>query len=216
MSVIKRKTDKQKKKRLTGKERQTQILEQAQYLCAKKGFSGTTLDEIARKSGVSRALVVQHFGSKEGLYEALIDYLFKYHPMEDDPDIKKYMEKKDDYGVFKAYFKHAYKYMTKDKEHSPLRLILFSMLEKPDLYERHYKQRFAKGLSVLEQYISKRIDDKAFRDVNPKHVAIAFSAMLTQLLIQEITVPRFRNEKAFMNCIETMITLFINGLNNRD
>ncbi|WP_198012227.1 TetR/AcrR family transcriptional regulator [Desulfosarcina sp. BuS5] len=35
---------------------------QAQKLCAKKGFAGTTLDEIAREAGVSRALIVQHFG----------------------------------------------------------------------------------------------------------------------------------------------------------
>ncbi len=202
----------QKKKRLSGKERRNQILQQAQYLCARKGFSGTTLDEIAKKAGVSRALIIQHFQNKEKLYEALIDYVFESHPMEEDPEIKKYMDEKDDYGVFKAYCQHVFKYMTKDKEHSPLRLIFFSMLEKPRLYEKHYEQRLSKGLTLLEKYISKRIKDGTFREIDPAHVAAAFSAVLTQLLIQEIVVPRFHDEKTFMNCIDTIIDLFINGL----
>jgi len=214
--MTKNKINNYKKQRLTGSQRQTQILQKAQDLCSRKGFAGSTLDEIARKSGISRALIVQHFGSKKGLYEALIDYLFKSHPMEDDPDIKKYMERRDDYGVFKGYSQHALRYMTKDNKHSPLRLILFSMLEKPDLYKRHYQQRRLKGQAVLEEYISKRIEDGTFQEVNPKHVSVAFSAMLIQLLIQEITVPRFDSEETFMSCIDTMINLLINGLKKRE
>lgn len=211
-----KKIKKLKKQRLTGIERQNQILQKARDLCSKKGFAGTTVDEIAKKAGVSRALVVQHFGTKEGLYEVLIDYLFKFHPMENDPDIKKCAEMRDDYGAFKGYCQHAFKYMTEDKNQSPLRLILFSMLEKPGLYEKHYQQRKVKGMAVLEEYISMRIEDDEFKAVNPKHVAIAFSAMLTQLLIQEITVPLFHSEEAFMCCIDTMINLLINGLKKRE
>ncbi len=202
----------QRKHRLTGKERQFQILQEAKDLCAEKGFSGTTLDEIARKAGVSRALVIQHFGSKEKLYEALIDYIFKSHPIEEDPDIRRNIENKNDFGVFKSYFQHISKHMTEDKEHSPLKLIFFSMLEKPKLYEKHYHHRRAKGLAVLEKYISERIEDGAFHKVNPRCVATAFSAMVIQLLIQEVTVSSFESKESLGNCIDTMISLLIKGL----
>ncbi len=200
------------KQRLTGKERQIQILQEAKNLCAQKGFAGTKLDEIAQKAGVSRVLVIQHFGNKEKLYESLINYLFKSHPIEKDPDIKKNIESKNDFGVFKSYFQHISKYMTEDKKHSPLRLIFFSMLEKPDLYEKHYYHRRTKGLAVLEKYISERIKDGVFQKVNPRCVAIVFSAMVIQLLIQEITAPCFESKEVFTDCIDTMINLLLKGL----
>ena len=184
-------------------------------MCTEKGFAGTTLDEIARKAGVSRALLVQHFGSKEGIYEALVDFLFQNHPLEGDLDLKEYMEKKDDYGVFMAFSLHVFSNMTKDKSHSPLRLILYSMLEKPDLYKRHYQKRHTKALNVLEGYISIRIKEGIFKEINPHHVAVGFLAMLTQLSIQEVTIPQFHNEEAFMAHIDTVIGVLVDGLKKR-
>ncbi len=193
-------------------DRRYQILEKALELCTEKGFAGTTLNAIARSAKVSRALIVQHFGSKEGVYEALIDFLFQNHPMENDPDIKGYIEKKDDYGVFMAFCRHSFQHMTKDRKHSPLRLIFFSMLEKPDLYESHYKKRQMKAAVILENYITMRIGEGEFKKVNPNHVAVGFFAMLTQLLIRELTIPQFYNEKMFMANADTMIHLIVDGL----
>ncbi|MBW2642820.1 MAG: TetR/AcrR family transcriptional regulator [Deltaproteobacteria bacterium] len=200
------------KNRLAGPERRRQILEKAQKLCAKKGFAGTTLDEIAREAGVSRALIVQHFGNKTGLYEALVDFLFKNHPMEDDPELVECIKERDDFGVFRAFSAHAFKHMVNDRENSPLRLIFFSILENPHLYERHYQQRRIKGVSVLEEYISKRIEEGIFIEVNPYHVAVGFGAMLSQLLLQEVAVKDISDRNTFMSTIETMIQLLLNGL----
>ena len=200
------------KPRLSALDRRYQILEKAHELCTKKGFAGTTLNDIARTAKVSRALIVQHFGSKEGVYEALIDFLFQNHPMEKDPDIKGYIAKKDDYGVFMAFCRHSFQHMTKDRQHSPLRLIFFSMLEKPELYESHYQKRQMKAADILENYITMRISEGEFKKVNPHHVAVGFFAMLTQLLIQELTIPQFYNEKMFMANADTMIHLIVDGL----
>ncbi|RLA92042.1 MAG: hypothetical protein DRG25_06900 [Deltaproteobacteria bacterium] len=200
------------KKRLRGSERRRQILEKAQKLCSKKGFAGTTLDEIAREAGISRALIVQHFGSKIGLYEALVDFLFENHPMEEDPDLIKRIEAKDDFGVFWAFSAHAFKHMANYKKQSPLRLIFFSILENPYLYKRHYQQRSIKSLTVLEEYISKRIEEGVFIKVDPHHVAVGFVAMLTQLLLLEVTIKSVPDKNTFMSTIETMIKLLVNGL----
>lgn len=216
MSVIKKtKITPSGKNRLAGPERRRQILEQAKKLCAQKGFAGTTLDEIAREAGVSRALIVQHFGSKTGLYEALVDFLFKDHPMEDDPYLQKRIKVSDDFGVFQAFSVHAFKHMVNDREQSPLRLIFFSILENPHLYERHYQQRGIKAIRVLEEYISKRIEEGAFIKVNPHQVAVGFVAMLSQLLLQEVTVRDNPNRKMFMSTVETVIQLLITGLKKK-
>ncbi len=214
MLVINKKKSKKEKTRLSAVNRRCQILEKAHELCTIKGFAGTTLNDIAKEARVSRALIIQHFGSKEGVYEALVDFLFQNHPMGKDPNIKGYIEEKDDYGVFKAFCRHSFEHMTKDKKHSPLRLIFFSMLEKPDLYESHYQKRQMKAATILENYISMRISEGKFKRVNPHHVAVGFLAMLTQLLIQELTIPQFYNEKMFMANADTMIHLIVDGLKN--
>ncbi|SFM92903.1 TetR/AcrR family transcriptional regulator [Thermodesulforhabdus norvegica] len=199
-------------KKIPGFERKAQILRAAQELCAKKGFAGTTLDEIARKAGVSRALVIQHFGSKKGLYEALIDDLFLNHPMEEDPELKYHMEEKDDAGVLRAYCTHAYEHLAAAGRDSPLRLVLFAMLEKPELYTRHYERRKSKGITALEEYIRTRIGDGAFKDVNAHHIATAFSAAVTYLILEEITVGRFGSKEAFMEHLGTFTEALLKGI----
>lgn len=50
-------------------------LDAAQHLFAEKGFSGTSMREIASASGISQPLIHYHFGSKEGLYRAVKERL---------------------------------------------------------------------------------------------------------------------------------------------
>ena len=53
-------------------EKGEKILEAALELFVKNGFDGTSTIEIARKAGVSEALIFKHFKSKAGLLEAII------------------------------------------------------------------------------------------------------------------------------------------------
>lgn len=49
------------------------ILDAAEGLFADRGFDGTTIREVAERSGLSGPLILFHFQSKEGLYEAVKD-----------------------------------------------------------------------------------------------------------------------------------------------
>jgi AcrR family transcriptional regulator len=59
--------------RMSGKERREQLLDIGRTLFAEKGFDGTTVEEIADKAGVSKPVVYEHFGGKEGLYAVVVD-----------------------------------------------------------------------------------------------------------------------------------------------
>ncbi|GAA1349224.1 TetR/AcrR family transcriptional regulator [Streptomyces beijiangensis] len=59
--------------RMTGKERREQLLDVGRILFAEKGFEGTSVEEIAAKAGVSKPVVYEHFGGKEGLYAVVVD-----------------------------------------------------------------------------------------------------------------------------------------------
>jgi AcrR family transcriptional regulator len=59
--------------RMTGEERREQLLEIGRMLFAERGFEGTSVEEIAHKAGVSKPVVYEHFGGKEGLYAVVVD-----------------------------------------------------------------------------------------------------------------------------------------------
>jgi AcrR family transcriptional regulator len=58
---------------MTGKERREQLLDIGRRLFAERGFEGTSIEEIAAKAGVSKPVVYEHFGGKEGLYAVVVD-----------------------------------------------------------------------------------------------------------------------------------------------
>ncbi|MGK5448474.1 MULTISPECIES: TetR family transcriptional regulator [Streptomyces] len=61
------------RRRMTGKERREQLLDIGRALFAERGFEGTSVEEIAAKAGVSKPVVYEHFGGKEGLYAVVVD-----------------------------------------------------------------------------------------------------------------------------------------------
>ncbi len=58
---------------MSGKERREQLLDVARALFAEKGFEVTSIEEIAHRAGVSKPVVYEHFGGKEGIYAAVAD-----------------------------------------------------------------------------------------------------------------------------------------------
>ena len=58
---------------MTGKERREQLLDIGRRLFAERGLDGTSIEEIAARAGVSKPVVYEHFGGKEGLYAVVVD-----------------------------------------------------------------------------------------------------------------------------------------------
>ena len=64
--------------RMTGQQRREQLLDVGRRLFAEKGFEAVSVEEIAAKAGVSKPVVYEHFGGKEGLYAVLVDREMTY------------------------------------------------------------------------------------------------------------------------------------------
>ena len=54
-------------------DRETQILDIASEQFGTQGFAATSVAAVADKAGISKPLIYNYFGSKEGLYEACLD-----------------------------------------------------------------------------------------------------------------------------------------------
>ncbi len=58
---------------MTGSERRHQLIDIARGLFAERGYDGTSVEEVAQRAGVSKPVVYEHFGGKEGLYAVVVD-----------------------------------------------------------------------------------------------------------------------------------------------
>ena len=58
---------------MTGPQRREQLLDVGRRIFAAKGYEACTVEEIAAKAGVSKPVVYEHFGGKEGLYAVIVD-----------------------------------------------------------------------------------------------------------------------------------------------
>src|SRR5262245_63569588 len=58
---------------MTGTERRHQLIDIARSLFAERGYEGTSIEEIALRANVSKPVVYEHFGGKEGLYAVVVD-----------------------------------------------------------------------------------------------------------------------------------------------
>jgi AcrR family transcriptional regulator len=58
---------------MTAAERREQLVDIARGLFAERGFDGASIEEIAARAGVSKPVVYEHFGGKEGLYAVVVD-----------------------------------------------------------------------------------------------------------------------------------------------
>ncbi len=60
-------------KRLTAVERRNQLIEIGRVVFAERGYEATSVEEIAERAGISKPIVYEHFGGKEGLYAVIVD-----------------------------------------------------------------------------------------------------------------------------------------------
>ena len=61
------------KARMTGTQRREQLIGIGRQVFAERGFEAASVEEIAERAAVSKPLVYEHFGGKEGLYAVVVD-----------------------------------------------------------------------------------------------------------------------------------------------
>ena len=58
---------------MTGQERRAQLLDIGRSLFATVGYEAASIEEIAKRARITKPVVYEHFGGKEGLYAVVVD-----------------------------------------------------------------------------------------------------------------------------------------------
>src|SRR5215471_6111925 len=59
--------------RLAASARRDQLVDVGRRVFAQRGYEGTSVEEIAERAGITKPIVYEHFGGKEGLYAVVVD-----------------------------------------------------------------------------------------------------------------------------------------------
>src|SRR5207245_10059705 len=60
-------------RRLTASARRAQLIEVGRAVFAERGYEAASVEDIAERAKVSKPIVYEHFGGKEGLYAVVVD-----------------------------------------------------------------------------------------------------------------------------------------------
>lgn len=192
--------------RRSSQERQASLIQAATTLFAKKGFNGTTTKEIARAAGISEALVFKHFPTKHALYAAILAE--KVTVSELLSAVEESEKKRDDRRVFSLIAGYR---IRPGVDPTLLRLLLFSALEGHELSDMFFDKHHKVFYDHLAAYIQTRVEDGAFRQVDPLLAARAFIGMVVhhRLLHEIFGVPMDRSHD---DTVSTYVDVFLHGL----
>lgn len=63
----------EQKVRMTGQERRAQLLDIGRSVFAEMGYEAASIEEIAKRARITKPIVYEHFGGKEGIYAVVVD-----------------------------------------------------------------------------------------------------------------------------------------------
>lgn len=192
--------------RPSGQDRQASLISAAASLFAAKGFKGTTTKEIAKAAGISEALVFKYFPTKRALYAAI---LAEKAPLSQLVDaVEEFARKRDDQRVFTLIASYR---IRPGADPTMLRLLLFSALEGHELAEMFFGKQHRVFYDYLAGYIRTRVQEGAFRKMDPLLAAHAFIGVVVhhRLLHEIFEVPLHCSHE---EAVATYVNLFLNGL----
>jgi AcrR family transcriptional regulator len=150
----------------------TKILQAAKHLFIRKGYTATSMREIAEEAGIGKATIYHHFQDKETIFKTLIDgNLAKMH--ESYTFIQAESEPRRRITVA-AEVTLQFLYESAD-------LLQIARREVPTSREKmlsNFSIFFTQYSALLEEAFQKGMEEKIFRVVDPKDTALVFMNLI--------------------------------------
>jgi AcrR family transcriptional regulator len=195
-------------KRLKAAERKASILAVAKVLFADKGYHGVSVDEIAKRLGVSPAILYQHFPSKEVLYEEVL----AENSSKRESYIETILTLPDDFvSVLRRMTRIYVENLAKDTDF--LRMELMSALEGSKTATGFFERRWRSLTDYIEYSLSELKSDHKGLTTHPRIAGLLYQGMLREILYTKfITGDARYADLPIETLIDEMITMFVRAL----
>ena len=192
-------------KRLKAAERRATILAVAKVLFADKGYHGVSVDEIAKRLGVSPAVLYQHFPSKEALYESVLNEISEKRESYVDAVLS---EPSDFKSVLLGMTQLFVNSISRDPDY--LRMELMSALEDAPAAQHFFENRWRSFADYIEVGLKELAAEGRASNVNPKAASLMYQGMIREVLYVKCIQGNERyKDMALDTLLEQMVDLFL-------
>lgn len=168
-------------RRLKASERRASILAVAKVLFADKGYNGVSVDEIARRLGVSPAVLYRHFPSKEALYEEVLNQICAQR----ESYIETVLNGPDDFGsVLERMALMFADKLSSDSDY--LRMEMQAALEDVPTALRFFENRWKPFTDFIEYNIAELTQSGQLSHINPQIASLVYQGALREALYTKV------------------------------
>lgn len=155
-------------------ERKGQILDAASQVFAQKGVHESRMDDIVKKSGLSKGTLYWYFKSKDDILIGIFDQMFR----REFEELGKLQHMEGTASDRLLYFTdRTIRDINKMLRLMPIAYEFFSLAFRRKFVQEAFKQYINTYLDILVPIIQQGIDSGEFRLVDPLEVAIAVGAI---------------------------------------
>jgi AcrR family transcriptional regulator len=186
------------------------LLEATLKLVSEKGYLGSTTREIAHEAGVTELTLFRHFGTKEKLFEELLNnHTFL-------PKLKELLPELDGLAYEEGLRLIATRFLLSLKERKSMVKIMYSEVTiYPDKIKALYNKFVDDLRSTLATYFRSLQKKGVLRQVAPELAARVFLGMLfAYFRSEEIMRPGGMKKKAMEQQVQELIDIFVRGTMN--
>ena len=139
------------------------ILEEALQLFSQNGYTGTSMNDIAAKLGVTKAALYKHYKSKQEILDSIVEKASEYGLPEEQQGEDFLSERQVSYDDIKTYTKEQFSYWTSEEFPSCFRRVLTLEQYRDPALARLYQKYLAAGPLDYMAAIFRELteDDKA-------------------------------------------------------
>lgn len=195
-------------KRLKAAERRASILAVAKVLFADKGYHGVSVDEIAKRLGVSPAILYQHFPSKEALYENVL----AENSAKRESYIEAILTEPADFVSVLSRMTRIYVESVAD-DPDFLRMELMSALEGSKTASAFFERRWRSITDYIEYSLNELQASRGGLACNPRMAGLMFQGMLREILYSRFIAEDARYQDIPMQTmVNELIRIFVRGI----
>ena len=195
-------------RRLKASERRATIVAVAKVLFSDKGYHGVSVDEIARRLGVSPAILYRHFPSKEALYEQVLSEI----ACRRESYVEAVVSSDGSFADVLRRITHIYvSSVAKDPDY--LRMELQSALKGSAATRQFFENRWRPFTDLIEYGLRELAGRERIRPINPSVAALLFQGMIREALYAKCIYhsPRYR-ELELDALVEQLTALFLRAV----
>ena len=172
------------------------IINNAIELFAEKGFEGSSIRDLAAKADVNVAMVNYYFGSKDKLFEAMVEYKASYmkERLEDITNDKSKTEIEKIDAVIEAYVNRIF------AQHQYHRIIHQElMLQQREDFHNSIINIFNKNTILIKSIIEHGIKKKEFKKVDPELTFASILGTINQVMLSKSLCNQLMNKEKNFN-----------------